>query len=391
MCQQHLDAARGFWFAAGSAIAGSTATTIAAIVANGGFFTAPAAPALMIVTAGLAAAAAGSLIASGVELLRFQACGGVPKSCEGKFRSLLGLVAGAITTQVALGYAALAAASVSWIPWVGIPALAAMLAAIIVQAGLIVGFGISLATVSKCLIEDSVRRTSGGLRGNEKSSDPWFLRVHPLTGDRYEQAVGPRMIEGTERVSGGAVVWHCADFSAQTWRIAAEAVASGAETAVAFVWTVDSKVVGGNDDAGPPPSSQLLHELPTGQSNHTVTVTARDASGFTRSETFTVDAIAPQFQRCRVDLPYAPFRQTKVLAAVLDILRLPAIPDTMPRPAPASLSERIGRLLHGGVVRVVSRVLPTVLRMLGTTATPASPETRARAAGDAPHADCNCA
>lgn len=117
--------------------AASVSVGIAAAL-NAGFFSAPGAPAPMVVasvTSGIAAGMLGFGVRNAMD--DFFRCMGSPPECLQLLTDLQSVIAGLATVLLAQAVAAGAAAAVAWIPGVAQPAMWAILGAFLLQIGLI--------------------------------------------------------------------------------------------------------------------------------------------------------------------------------------------------------------------------------------------------------------
>ncbi len=348
-CQEYLDRAKGYWVGAGTAVTGSAVAVGVAAVLNNSFFGAPGAPAAMITAGALAAGAVALLKRSIDELDYFRQCGGVPRSCQGAFDNLTTNIAAIAVVMGIQASACLAAAGIAWIPWAGAAPMYVILAALIVQAGLIVSLAVYLAEFLACVKREETSSGRGKLRPGEKASDPWYLRLHPARGNEYAEAIGEAEVPGSRRSWGAAAVVTCAEFTAERWKIVAVADIIGASTAIAFEWRFDGNAVPASSVTVTSAGSTLTLEVPA-KDQARIEVTAREGS-FTRTDAADVELPA-RYPRCKLTLPKYKPHADKVLEVVdreLDLLINPVDRPEIGRP---TFLQRIGTFVIEGLARV---------------------------------------
>lgn len=122
----------------GALIAAAAAAVGVASALNGGFFSAPAAPAAMVtasVTSGIAAGMLG--IGVRVAIDDFFRCMGSPPECAQLLTDLQGVIAGLATVLLVQAVAAGVVAAVAWVPWAAQPGMLTILGALLLQLPLI--------------------------------------------------------------------------------------------------------------------------------------------------------------------------------------------------------------------------------------------------------------
>ena len=127
--------------AAAFAVAAAITSLLVAIGLNGSFFGAGGAPGAMIAVAISSGAAAASLTGAIIAMNLWYSCmtaaGTHPAAavpCKGLLGSFDAAAAAAATVLVLQGWAALAAAGVSWVPGLGLPPMWVILGALIAQS-----------------------------------------------------------------------------------------------------------------------------------------------------------------------------------------------------------------------------------------------------------------
>lgn len=295
MCNEHLERARTLSVAAGAAISGAIVAVGVAIVLNGGFFSAPGAPVPMGIAAALAGSAAGLLGAALNALQLFIACGGLHPTCDGRFYNLRNAIAGAAAAASAWSGICAAIAFGAWAPWIAIPPMIAAVGGLGVTAGLIGTVAYMWTQVREC--SSAAARAAGALEPGERPSDPWWLRLRPVTGKtEYAWPEGEHLhlVPGTEETTRLDVYGSELSFGRYTigeWRLEAVARVTGSvKGTIEFSWTLDGEPLSGatTDSSGrestlsttvpprPPIAGPGLGYELTGESE--LQVTARDTA-----------------------------------------------------------------------------------------------------------------
>jgi hypothetical protein len=255
MCDEHLDQARTLSVAAGAAIGGAIVAVVVAIALNGGVFTAPGAVIPMII-AGTAAGSAAGLLRAGLKALElYIACGGLHPTCDGKFYNLRNGVTGAATAAGAWSGACFATAGIAWIPWAGGVPMAAALAGLLVTSAAIAAVAYQWTQVRDC--STSMARVAGRLEPGERLSDPWWLRLRPVTGRReyaWPESEHLHLLPGTEEGRVRLDVYgsekSCGRYTIGEWRLEAVARVAGTVTGpIAFSWTLDGEPLPATTDS----------------------------------------------------------------------------------------------------------------------------------------------
>lgn len=141
------------------AVLGTAAAFITAALAliaiatalNGGFFSAPAAPAPMAAAGVSTLAAIAALVAARVLVENYFQCRGAPAACLNDYNNLINSFDAMITTLSIQAAATFALAGVAWIPWAIIPAQIALVGALIVQLALIPTIIVFWSNLRNCI------------------------------------------------------------------------------------------------------------------------------------------------------------------------------------------------------------------------------------------------
>ncbi len=150
----------------GSAAAAITAALVLIAIAtalNGGFFSAPGAPAPMAAAGVSTLVAVGLLIGAREMLSDYYACHGSPDACLGHFNNLMNALTGLITILSIQGAATLALATVAWIPWAVLPLQIAIVAALVTQIAMIPTVIAFWAVLKDCIDDAAVVPAMGPL------------------------------------------------------------------------------------------------------------------------------------------------------------------------------------------------------------------------------------
>lgn len=153
-----LGTAAGFITAALALIAVATAL-------NGGFFSAPSAPAPMAAAGATTLAAVASLVAARALVENYFQCRGAPPECLGDYSNLISTFDGLITTLSIQAAATIALAAVAWVPWAIIPAQVAIVASLIAQLALIPTIIVFWSNLKSCIEAAAAASAVGPLIG----------------------------------------------------------------------------------------------------------------------------------------------------------------------------------------------------------------------------------
>jgi hypothetical protein len=185
---------------------------------------------------------------------------------------------------------------------------------------------------------DSPRDSSGvcdpsrtGLLGSplvegESESDPWFLRIEPKSPPAYERSVEATVLADDAVHSQ----WlHCQLYKVREWEVGAVAhIVGGMPTPpVIFNWTLAGKAVPAVQTGDT--MSTLTLKSPPLAASATLSVTAADASGFSRTLSVNVDLTSTKVS-CHLVLHFVP-----------PMYELPPGP-----PGPVEITAEMDRLLQ---------------------------------------------
>ncbi|XOV78411.1 MAG: hypothetical protein ACFHVJ_15875 [Aestuariibacter sp.] len=123
----------------------------AAMIANAGFFSAPASPALMLATAASAAAAAASFTGAWLIVEDYFICNGSPEECLGDLRNLQGALVALTTLLTVQAGAAAATALVSAVPWVGQTAMVIIAVALASTSAMVLALQEAYSEFLECM------------------------------------------------------------------------------------------------------------------------------------------------------------------------------------------------------------------------------------------------
>lgn len=346
MCD-YLDVVRSRTVAAGAAAAAAAVAVLVAVGLNGGFFTAPGAPAAMIV-AGAAATAASAALKNALDRMAAGAASGcVSPQCSGKFENLRNAIAAAATTLAALATSCYAIAAVSWIPWIGAVPMLVVYGALVIAAAAFATVAKFHAALADCA--SAVATARGGLEAGEKWSDAWVLRLSPGREHGYVTPEGDTpAIVGTE-VSD--VHLQCVKVAVGNWHILAVARVVGSVDAMSFEWRLNGKAVPSAHFEPRGTRSTLSLVTPSLGERIPLTVTARDSSGKEWSKSAELDLLDFEL-RCKLTLSLPPVR-----------FRTPAIPWELDglRPAVNAFS-RIAETVLGRIPRVRAAAASSIVK-----------------------------
>lgn len=156
------------------AVLGTAAAFITAALAliaiatalNGGFFSAPSAPAPMAAAGATTLAAIASLVAARTLVENYFQCKGAHPGCLGDYSNLINVFDGLISTLSVQAAATIALAAVAWVPWAIIPAQVAIVASLVVQLTLIPTIIVFWTELKNCLEAAAVSSAMGPLIGS---------------------------------------------------------------------------------------------------------------------------------------------------------------------------------------------------------------------------------
>ena len=122
-----------------------------AIVLNGGFFTAPGAPAAMVATSVSAGLAAGFFTAAWLYVEEFFICSGSPAECLSDLHNLQAAIVALTTLLTVQAAAALAASFASAVPWLGSAAMVVIAVALAGTIALVIAVEETYGEFLECM------------------------------------------------------------------------------------------------------------------------------------------------------------------------------------------------------------------------------------------------